>query len=120
MAFIFFFQAEDGIRDSSVTGVQTCALPISTTITAQALDQFGRGMIGVAITFASDNPAVATVDSIQTDPGKGIAKATVSAHNPGAAHITASASDGVTIADSAQATLSVSGPTLPSNDVSLN
>src|SRR5207237_10898370 len=25
---VFFFQAEDGIRDSSVTGVQTCALPI--------------------------------------------------------------------------------------------
>ena len=24
----FFFQAEDGIRDSPVTGVQTCALPI--------------------------------------------------------------------------------------------
>src|SRR5690625_6609036 len=28
MAF-FFFQAEDGIRDGHVTGVQTCALPIS-------------------------------------------------------------------------------------------
>src|SRR5207247_4092269 len=27
--FIFFFQAEDGIRDPLVTGVQTCALPIS-------------------------------------------------------------------------------------------
>src|SRR5260370_1535306 len=26
--WFFFFQAEDGIRDSSVTGVQTCALPI--------------------------------------------------------------------------------------------
>src|SRR3989442_6124017 len=26
----FFFQAEDGIRDADVTGVQTCALPIST------------------------------------------------------------------------------------------
>ena len=26
--FGFFFQAEDGIRDSPVTGVQTCALPI--------------------------------------------------------------------------------------------
>src|SRR5256885_4837841 len=26
--FIFFFQAEDGIRDYKVTGVQTCALPI--------------------------------------------------------------------------------------------
>src|SRR5438093_3562207 len=28
MFFFFFFQAEDGIRDWSVTGVQTCALPI--------------------------------------------------------------------------------------------
>src|SRR5690606_40360884 len=27
--FVFFFQAEDGIRDFHVTGVQTCALPIS-------------------------------------------------------------------------------------------
>src|SRR2546430_17059739 len=29
MFFFFFFQAEDGIRDLTVTGVQTCALPIS-------------------------------------------------------------------------------------------
>src|SRR5262249_57356113 len=28
LCIIFFFQAEDGIRDWSVTGVQTCALPI--------------------------------------------------------------------------------------------
>src|SRR2546426_6593985 len=28
---VFFFQAEDGIRDYKVTGVQTCALPISYT-----------------------------------------------------------------------------------------
>src|SRR5207249_6127896 len=27
--YVFFFQAEDGIRDRNVTGVQTCALPIS-------------------------------------------------------------------------------------------
>src|SRR5437867_9548300 len=27
----FFFQAEDGIRDRTVTGVQTCALPISSS-----------------------------------------------------------------------------------------
>src|SRR2546430_7339662 len=27
--YVFFFQAEDGIRDLTVTGVQTCALPIS-------------------------------------------------------------------------------------------
>src|SRR5438105_13004209 len=29
MCLFFFFQAEDGIRDPLVTGVQTCALPIS-------------------------------------------------------------------------------------------
>src|SRR3712207_8864459 len=29
---VFFFQAEDGIRDIGVTGVQTCALPILTRI----------------------------------------------------------------------------------------
>src|SRR2546425_1345897 len=29
LIFFFFFQAEDGIRDKLVTGVQTCALPIS-------------------------------------------------------------------------------------------
>src|SRR2546422_3557756 len=28
LSFFFFFQAEDGIRDVAVTGVQTCALPI--------------------------------------------------------------------------------------------
>src|SRR5256885_8703837 len=30
MEWFFFFQAEDGIRDYKVTGVRTCALPIST------------------------------------------------------------------------------------------
>src|SRR5438046_5413964 len=34
--FFFFFQAEDGIRDWSVTGVQTCALPIFDTVTSLA------------------------------------------------------------------------------------
>src|SRR3712207_9022257 len=28
LCYVFFFQAEDGIRDIGVTGVQTCALPI--------------------------------------------------------------------------------------------
>src|SRR5947209_13576706 len=39
--FIFFFQAEDGIRDIGVTGVQTCALPILTR-PAEALAILGR------------------------------------------------------------------------------
>ena len=38
--FIFFFQAEDGIRDYDVTGVQTCALPISgVAILRKALEE---------------------------------------------------------------------------------
>src|SRR5256885_8825335 len=39
--FFFFFQAEDGIRDYKVTGVQTCALPISGNV-----GMLGRGYPG--------------------------------------------------------------------------
>src|SRR5207302_4639204 len=35
--FFFFFQAEDGIRDFHVTGVQTCALPISSFVFLRVL-----------------------------------------------------------------------------------
>src|SRR5687768_18032168 len=37
----FFFQAEDGIRDVAVTGVQTCALPISDAVEADHLLAIG-------------------------------------------------------------------------------
>src|SRR2546427_3842787 len=37
--FVFFFQAEDGIRDLTVTGVQTCALPISIWIVSDIDDR---------------------------------------------------------------------------------
>src|SRR2546425_4395075 len=40
--FFFFFQAEDGIRDKLVTGVQTCALPISAGVDRAA----GVGRLG--------------------------------------------------------------------------
>src|SRR5437763_14226948 len=36
----FFFQAEDGIRDPSVTGVQTCALPISLKVPVFLLSNY--------------------------------------------------------------------------------
>src|SRR6266853_4594736 len=42
--FFFFFQAEDGIRDLTVTGVQTCALPISCG-TAFHAAMLGRTML---------------------------------------------------------------------------
>src|SRR5689334_24115862 len=41
--FFFFFQAEDGIRDGTVTGVQTCALPI---LEIAALDDVVHGFGG--------------------------------------------------------------------------
>src|SRR5438552_12556060 len=44
----FFFQAEDGIRDDLVTGVQTCALPISTSPRAErALDRRKGADLGI-------------------------------------------------------------------------
>src|ERR1041384_7799619 len=71
--FFFFFQAEDGIRDKLVTGVQTCALPILkeklidwetaiTRVPAEQLDQvlapiFDRGAIKAAKAIASGLPA---------------------------------------------------------------
>src|SRR5437762_9756623 len=39
----FFFQAEDGIRDTSVTGVQTCALPIPPNVTGSL--HMGHGLV---------------------------------------------------------------------------
>src|SRR3989440_3714966 len=40
--YFFFFQAEDGIRDLIVTGVQTCALPISRAGAARAVHEHRR------------------------------------------------------------------------------
>ena len=43
MFFYFFFQAEDGIRDSPVTGVQTCALPILEATASYSIFNVGYG-----------------------------------------------------------------------------
>src|SRR5207253_4436158 len=49
----FFFQAEDGIRDGHVTGVQTCALPIYDPVVRADIDRL-RGRIDVNIGSATD------------------------------------------------------------------
>src|SRR5256886_11275247 len=52
MVLVFFFQAEDGIRDLTVTGVQTCALPISdrqaAVVTNEQREYFGALSSGLA------------------------------------------------------------------------
>src|SRR5258706_9761658 len=56
--FFFFFQAEDGIRDWSVTGVQTCALPISAT------DSRPKPIIRPLANGRSSAPSVSTLKRI--------------------------------------------------------
>src|SRR2546426_7363540 len=67
--FFFFFQAEDGIRDYKVTGVQTCALPICTyTVRISAVRpaasprrRIGSVLVkGVAVRSTSSAPSSAT------------------------------------------------------------
>src|SRR5256885_9657549 len=59
---VFFFQAEDGIRDYKVTGVQTCALPILVVgdlaaVGEEEIDAFG-GVHGGAAAEADDQVGV--------------------------------------------------------------
>src|SRR3989454_8793524 len=70
---IFFFQAEDGIRDYKVTGVQTCALPIS----VEAVD----AELGRLVPFAF-HPEFGYLTSCPTNAGTGLG-ASVLIHLPG-------------------------------------
>src|SRR5207253_7715023 len=51
MYHLFFFQAEDGIRDGHVTGVQTCALPISLKRIGYIYQQFQAALGASAKVF---------------------------------------------------------------------
>src|SRR5262249_60129754 len=52
-AVVVFFQAEDGIRDWSVTGVQTCALPISSIDGIPHRIEVGGARGGVLVTMTA-------------------------------------------------------------------
>src|SRR5258708_34825 len=52
----FFFQAEDGIRDDLVTGVQTCALPISAQQQYSAFHQIGEDWRKLLPTYVQNQP----------------------------------------------------------------
>src|SRR5688500_17338254 len=80
--FIFFFQAEDGIRDYKVTGVQTCALPICASYMAEAYGKLTgepgvllvtrgpgatNGAIGVHTGFQDSTPMVVLIGQVGND-----------------------------------------------------
>src|SRR5699024_11634942 len=60
--FVFFFQAEDGIRDRNVTGVQTCALPISAPLITPLISasQLSRSAVAAVM---PPNPSILQVVS---------------------------------------------------------
>src|SRR5690606_39513504 len=73
---IFFFQAEDGIRDFHVTGVQTCALPIWILVDHAEMwplrppRPFGDGILAGAVPRLSVEAHLAAIrpDEAQCDP----------------------------------------------------
>src|SRR5437867_6158875 len=67
--FFFFFQAEDGIRDRTVTGVQTCALPIFSNAPVSGAPSY------FAALYTSNNAAgFANYRLSATDNGAGTAR----------------------------------------------
>src|SRR5947209_17356335 len=61
----FFFQAEDGIRDIGVTGVQTCALPIDWPITLAAVyGSIYGSFVGVMFAMLCAHFATRKLDAI--------------------------------------------------------
>src|SRR5205823_9562486 len=70
LTFVFFFQAEDGIRDKLVTGVQTCALPISKLLARDARRSSGSA---AGRTGSRAHPGRAA--SITAAPGAAAARA---------------------------------------------
>src|SRR5262249_56156232 len=73
-------QAEDGIRDWSVTGVQTCALPICSVphlATRPSAVNNGPSMIQGTRPAAEDNPVVIEVPANDSDPNNNLNSSSV-------------------------------------------
>src|SRR5438876_12004393 len=66
---VFFFQAEDGIRDGRVTGVQTCALPISSVVAERLGLRHGHRLKRMAlVTYVSGLDGCRDYGEVFVDP----------------------------------------------------
>src|SRR2546429_4651323 len=72
--FLFFFQAEDGIRDVAVTGVQTCALPISVEAALALVLVVGdvRGEVGVLAVGADEHAVLVVAEGARAQPQRAV------------------------------------------------
>src|SRR5206468_8975723 len=79
--FFFFFQAEDGIRDLIVTGVQTCALPISVhvhqlqvlqLVNVDSGEMLGRDGQAVALAHRDEGNGMVTISASRPPSTKGV------------------------------------------------
>src|SRR5699024_12014546 len=75
----FFFQAEDGIRDRNVTGVQTCALPISFLISTDWLKVTSRVPLPISTRRA---PTAQASMALVKETGRPVASHTTSNPSP--------------------------------------
>src|SRR2546430_11535903 len=84
-SFFFFFQAEDGIRDLTVTGVQTCALPISVAGAIAFGGMQMRRVVTFALVVALTYTGLGALAPAQptTGPGTAAARLTAQASRPG-------------------------------------
>src|SRR2546427_12181451 len=98
LRFFFFFQAEDGIRDLTVTGVQTCALPISKrvvdwcgTYQAGTTTRFVPGTLYMGGTYTSDSAGQARGWLTALDAARGTVRWRYRSPRPMVAGVTATA-----------------------------
>src|SRR2546422_3592349 len=68
----FFFQAEDGIRDVAVTGVQTCALPICDWSAMRLATIFTLSSLAKSITSGAPRPSAMSCRSEERREGKSV------------------------------------------------
>src|SRR5690349_24847108 len=70
----FFFQAEDGIRDLYVTGVQTCALPILEIDTIDAFQGREKDAVLISLVRANSEGAVGFLNDVRRSEERRVGK----------------------------------------------